>query len=632
VSKLAISGCEKDDMRRLILLCLFVIGLVAATFGFLNFQGLAAKGEFETILLDFREDIPASLVQNDLQAIAQMYNVTPKLDNIYSQKDNVYIVKGNKQLLDKLRKSKFAQATEFIEPNYIYKIPKMGQLSREGDYLSPDYDNPNSSLNGPNDPDFNKQWNMQNIGVIGAWAETKGSGITVAVIDTGVTKVRDLVETKFVEGYDFVNDRKEASDDNGHGTHVAGTIAQATNNNYRVAGIAYESSLMPLKVLSAYGGGTVADIAEAIKFAADNGANVINMSLGGGGESQLMKEAVEYAYKKGVTIIAAAGNESESSAAYPARYPHVMGVSAIGPDNEKAPYSNFGAGVDISAPGGSDAGKILQETIDPETGEAILVGYQGTSMASPHVAGVAAMIEALGVKDPDQVFSVLEKSARQVKDDGLNYYGAGQLNAEAAVKLAAQGQISFQDFFRWLRDNGYLNPGFWLDGGAIALMPKILMVVGSYLLAWFLRVYFPFTWTWAFSGGLIAGSSGLFFLKPIYIFDMPQWPFRLLGSSIPELGNALQGTDAFNPLFASVLIPFALIALFLGHPVWKWFAIGTSLGVAACLGVSAILDPAVWGLSHPFLSRGFLIGNAILCYGLASLAVRNEQKDIGVTQ
>ncbi len=98
-------------------------------------------------------------------------------------------------------------------------------------------------------------------------------------------------------------------------------------------------------------------------------------------------------------------------------------------------------------------------------------------MASPHVAGVAALIKAAGIKEPDEVLKVLKQSARVIQDDGLNYYGAGQLNAEAAVRLAFGGQISFPDFFRWLRDNGYLNPGFWIDGGAVALLPKILMVV-----------------------------------------------------------------------------------------------------------------------------------------------------------
>ncbi|AFY51019.1 subtilisin-like serine protease [Nostoc sp. PCC 7524] len=612
-------------MRKLIILCLFVIGLVSAVFGFLNFQGLAAKGEFETILLDFREDIPAEVIKQDLQAIAQKYNVTPQLDNKFSAQDNVYIIKGDRDRLKELKKSPFAKATEIIEPNYIYKlIEPAAKPTWLGELLRPqDSEEVQPSLTAPNDEYYSKQWNLHKIGVESAWSQTKGSGVTVAVIDTGVTKVRDLYETKFVKGYDFVNDKEEASDDNGHGTHVAGTIAQATNNKYGVAGIAYEAKLMPLKVLSAYGGGTVADIAEAIKFAADKGADVINMSLGGGGESQLLKQAIDYAHSKGVVIIAAAGNENENSAAYPARYPYVIGVSAFGPDGEKAPYSNFGAGVDISAPGGTDAGAILQETINEE-GESVFLGLQGTSMASPHVAGVAALVKAKGIQEPEEILKVLKQSARVIKDDSLNYYGAGQLNAEAAVKLATDGQISFQDFFRWLRDNGYLNPGFWIDGGAVALLPKILMVVGSYLLAWFLRVYFPFAWSWSLSSGLIFGSSGLFFLQGIYIFDLPQWPFRVLGSSIPELGNTIQGTGALNPIFASVLIPIVLMALLLGHPNWKWFAIGSTLGVAACLTVSAVLDPAVWGLGSENLARIFLIANALLCYGLARLALKNE--------
>jgi serine protease len=247
-------------------------------------------------------------------------------------------------------------------------------------------------------------------------------------------------------------------------------------------------------------------------------------------------------------------------------------------------------------------------------------------MASPHVAGVAALVKAAGVTDPEDILKVLKQSARVIQDDGLNYYGAGQLNAEAAVKLASEGQISFPDFFRWLRDNGYINPGFWIDGGVVALLPKILMVVGSYLLAWFLRVYFPFTWSWSLSSGLIFGSSGLFFLKGIYIFDLPQWPLRVLGSSIPELGNTIQGTADLNPLFASVLIPFILIALLLGNPKWKWFAIGSSLGVAACLIVTAIYDPAVWGLGDGTLARIFLLVNALLCYGLARLALKNDEQ------
>ncbi|MBD0362767.1 MAG: peptidase S8 [Coleofasciculus sp. C3-bin4] len=587
-------------MRKFLLTCLFVLGLGFALF---NFKGLANQGEFQSIVLDFREDVPAAEIAEEVRAIAQQYNVNPRLNSEFSEADHIYILEGDKRLLNALKKSKLSKETEFIEPNYVYSASEF-----------------------PNDPEYSKQWNLRSINVEAAWDETKGSGVTVAVIDTGISPVPDLKDTKFVKGYDFVNDRIEAYDDAGHGTHVAGTIAQSTNNGYGVAGVAYEASLMPLKVLAASGGGTVADIAEAIRYAADNGADVINMSLGGPGESKLMEEAIDYAYQKGVFLVAAAGNSSQNSASYPARYPHVIGVAALDSVGVKAPYSNFGAGVDISAPGVSEDGKILQETIDPETNEPVFVGYQGTSMAAPHVAGVAALVKATGVKEPDEVLSVLKQSARVIKEDPLNHFGAGHLDASAAVKLAVRGQITFRDFFRWLRDNGYLNPRFWIDGGTIMLLPKIGMVIGSYLLAWFLRVYFPFSWSWSLTSGLVAGSSGLFFLRGFYIFDLPQWPFRVMGSSIPELGSAVQGSSMLNPIFASVLIPFLLVALLLGHKQWKWVAIGSALGVASCLAVSAVVSPSVMWLGSGVLARLFLVANALLCFGLAYLASKGENQ------
>ena len=583
-------------MRKFLLACLFIVALGFALF---NFKGLANQGEFQSIVLDFREDIPAAQINSEINAIAQKYGVTPRLNSEFSKTDHIYILEGNKQVLDNLKKSQLSKDTEFIEPNYVY-----------------------SAFYTPNDPDYGKQWNMRSINIEAAWDETKGSGMTVAVIDTGISPVPDLETTKFVQGYDFVNDQIDALDDNGHGTHVAGTVAQSTNNGYGVAGVAYEASLMPLKVLSAGGSGTVSDIAESIKFAADNGADVINMSLGGGGVSELMQEAIDYAHTKGVVIIAAAGNSAQNSASYPARYPHVIGVSALDSVGQKAPYSNYGAGVDISAPGGSETGKIVQETINPKTNEAVFAGFQGTSMASPHVAGVAALIKASGVTNPDDIETVLQQSSRSVEEDPLNHFGAGQLDGGAAVKLAIKGQISFRDFFRWLHNNGYLNLKFWFDGGAVALLPKVLMVVGSYLLAWFLRNYLSFGWS--LSTGLVAGSSGLFFLRGLYVFDLPQWPFRVMGSSIPELGTAIQGSSILNPIFASVLIPVILVVLFLGHPQWKWVAIGSAIGVASCLAVSAVISPSILWLGSGIAARLFLAANALLCLGLAYLASKGE--------
>nr|MCU0549167.1 DUF5942 domain-containing protein [Leptolyngbya sp. Prado105] len=347
-------------------------------------------------------------------------------------------------------------------------------------------------------------------------------------------------------------------------------------------------------------------------------------------ESAVMRDAIDYAHRQGVVVIAAAGNSNRNAADYPARYPHAIAVAALDASGSKAPYSNFGAGVDISAPGGAtdqgESGGILQNTLNPETGESVFAAFQGTSMAAPHAAGVAALVKAAGVSDPDEVLAVLKQSARKVEADELNHYGAGKLDAAAAVKLALHGKITFNDFFRWLRDNGYLNPRFWIDGGVIALLPKVAMVIGSYLLAWFLKVYFPFNWSWAMSSGLVAGSSGLFLLKGIYLFDLPQVPFRILGSSLPELGSAVQGNPALNPISASVLIPFMLLALLLGHSWGKPFAIGATIGVAACLGISAIADPQVMWLGDGFVGRAYLIVNALLCFGLARLALKPKDR------
>ncbi|XHU96723.1 MAG: peptidase S8 [cyanobacterium endosymbiont of Rhopalodia gibba] len=587
-------------MKKLLFFSLFIIGLWVALY---NFKGLANQGEFDSIVINFREDVPTSVISKQLGAINKQYKKTVSLNSIFSADEHIYTVSGDKTFLKLIKQSSIKKYIEYSEPNYIYK-----------------------SLEIPNDPDYSKQWNLHSIHIEKAWENSKGEGITVAVIDTGVSRIPDLRQTEFVEGYDFVNDHTDVSDDNGHGTHVAGIIAQSTNNKYGVAGIAYHAKIMPLKVLGGGGRGTVADIAEAIRFAADHNADVINLSLGGGGESQVMKDAINYAYSKSLVIIAAAGNSNQNAASYPARYPKVISVSALDAAGKKTTYSNYGAGIDISAPGGSETGKIIQETINPQTGKSIFVGFQGTSMSASHVAGVAALIKASGIKEPSEVLAILKRSSRNVPEDPFNHYGAGQLNAGKAVSLAFKGQIIFRDFFRWMRDNGHLAPRFWIDDDVVALVPKLLMLVGSYLLAWFLRVYFPFPWTGPLNCGLILGSSGLFFLQGIYIFDLPQWPFRVMGSSIPELANSIRGTSLLNPFLASILVPFIVIFFLLGYIPVKSFVLGISLGVASCLTVHAVMNPAVLGIPSVDISRIFLGVNVILCFGLVWLIVRKEDK------
>ena len=602
-------------MKKFLLSCLFFAGLFWALS---TYQGLAIEGKFDSMVLNFRDSLSPAQVDRELKAITTKYGIDPKFNSAFSKSDHLYIVKGDTQVLEQLKQSEeLRNLTEYVEANYVYSMEFLDSAT-------------------PNDPRYNEQWNLKAIDIEKAWQKTKGKGIVVAVIDTGVSRVEDLKNTNFVKGYDFVNDREDASDDNGHGTHVAGTIAQSTNNKFGVAGIAYEASIMPLKVLSGSGGGTISDIAEAIIFAADNGANVINMSLGGGGESKLMQEAIDYAYKKGVVIVAAAGNSNRNAAFYPARYPKVIAVSATSATGEKAPYSNYGAGVDVAAPGGAiargkdgdSAGGILQNTIDPSTKQSVFRAFQGTSMASPHVAGVVALIEASGVKDPEKVFQILKQSSRKVADDTLNYYGAGHLNAAAAVSLASQGQLGIPDFLRWARDNGYLSPRFWVDGGAVALIPKLIMVIGSYLLAILLNRWFPFRWNWSFSNGVFFGGAGLFFLRGFYVFDITQLPFRIAGSSLAELGNAFSNTNALNPITASVLLPLGLLLILLGHPQWKWFAIGSAIGTSACLATSAVLAPQMMWIGEGIPAIAFLSVNSLLCFGFAYLSIKSETATI----
>jgi serine protease len=626
-------------MKKLLAVCLFF----GALFWVLsNYRGLADQGQFSSIALELNNNSPAGMAL--LKQVAQKYDleISPT-SNAVNQMNVVTLspnsqCDSNKQKLPEgtVRYSTCTRLVDFtnehwqeiltavrqelkeyaptIEPNYQYKIDFIGDTK-------------------PNDPMYGKQWNLRAINIEKAWTRTKGKGVTVAVIDTGVSKVEDLQNTEFVEGYNFVDNNTDTRDDQGHGTHVAGTIAQSTNNNLGVAGIAYEAKIMPIKVLDRFGGGTVVNIAKGIRFAVDKGANIINLSLGGPGESAILKEAIDYAYDKGVTIVAAAGNSDYNGAFYPARYPKVIGVSALAPSGRKAFYSNYGPGVDISAPGGDmkgtgtpedQAGGILQNTIDPETGKEVYESYQGTSMASPHVAGVSALIYAMGVTKPAEVANVLQQSVLKVEDDPHNYYGAGMLDANQAVELAGKGKLNFFDFFRWLRDNGYLSPRFWIDGGLVSIPLKILVLVVSYLVAWFLQNYFGFRWNWSFNNGVFFGGAGLFLLRGFYVFDLPQFPFRIMGSSIPELGNVFMDTTALNPITASVVIPFLLLLFLLGHSQWKWFAIGSAVSMSVYLTTYAIFAPDLVWITDISSARAFLMVNALLCLGLAYLSAKAE--------
>lgn len=308
----------------------------------------------------------------------------------------------------------------------------------------------------PNDPLYVYQWNFKppnGINVTDAWDISTGTGVIVAVIDTGVaSNAPDLSETNFVQGYDFINYDNDPADDNGHGTHVAGTIAQSTNNGIGVAGVAYGCTIMPVKVLDASGSGTLSQLVDGIYYASGKNsqykADVISMSLGFPTSVTAKKlrpllSALDYAYSQGIVIVAAAGNDGTSTVCYPAAYEKCIAVGATRYDGTRPYYSNYGSALDIMAPGGDMSvdqnndykpDGILQNTLAYSPGTFDYYLYQGTSMATPHVSGVAALLIANGVKGPENVRQAMQSTAKDMGATGWDSgYGWGIVDAYKAL-------------------------------------------------------------------------------------------------------------------------------------------------------------------------------------------------------
>ena len=329
----------------------------------------------------------------------------------------------------------------------------------------------------PNDPFYDLQWHYDLIRMPQAWATTTGSSaVVVAVIDTGSRAHPDL-NANTIAGFDFISDPANAADGDGidadptdpgdtngiapssfHGTHVAGTIGAVSNNGIGVAGVNWEVSMMHLRVLGKLGG-TGADIAQSVRFAAGlsnssgtvpaQRAHVINMSLGGEGSTNTLGQAVTAARAAGVVIFAAAGNNNSAKAFFPASYNGVVSVSAVDRNGAKAPYSNFNAAVDLTAPGGNTAvdldgdgfvDGVLSTLVNEGAGfSPIFVFYQGTSMACPHVAGVAALMLAVEpTLTPNQIETILQTTAVDLGAPGKDaIFGHGLIQADLAVQAAA---------------------------------------------------------------------------------------------------------------------------------------------------------------------------------------------------
>ncbi|MFN8424406.1 MAG: S8 family serine peptidase [Anaerolineae bacterium] len=298
------------------------------------------------------------------------------------------------------------------------------------------------ALDTPNDTHYNLQWAPNKIGAESAWDVTTGSpDVVVAVVDTGIDLQHPDFTGKFTSyGHDFANGDSDPDDDNGHGTHVGGIIGANTNNNVGIASIGRQTKLMAIKVLDGSGSGSYSWVISGITAAADNGADIINMSLGGSSFSQALQDAVTYAYDAGVLEVAASGNAGNSTPFYPAACNHVMAVGATDSNDARANFSNYGSWLSMTAPGVS----IYSSWCCSGTGGATPAPYayaSGTSMASPHVAGVASLL--LAVDDTlsvDELRSILEGSAHDLGSSGRDdYYGWGRVDANAAVETAEAG-------------------------------------------------------------------------------------------------------------------------------------------------------------------------------------------------
>ena len=297
----------------------------------------------------------------------------------------------------------------------------------------------------PNDPRYDEQWAHEKIESPRAWDVTKGSSsVVVAIVDTGLDLGHPDLKDRLTPSntwYDFGEDDDDPSDTYGHGTHVAGIVGATGNNDEGVSGVGWVTSLMPIKVFPDDSGSTsMSTVAKGVVHAVDNDADIINLSLGSSSDSDTMRDAINYAYDHDVFVVAAAGNDDEEDESYPAANDHVFAVAATDDQDEKASFSNYGDWVDISAPGVS----ILSTTptyhvkMNDRGLEQDYDTMNGTSMASPVVAGVAALVKALHPDwKPDEIAQHLQDTSDDIDSKNSDYagkLGAGRVNAGNAVQ------------------------------------------------------------------------------------------------------------------------------------------------------------------------------------------------------
>jgi serine protease len=391
-------------------------------------------------------------------------------------------LRGGESMASALRRLRARHGVEWAVPDYLARATALSAHGASVGLI------PNDVGTGTEAGGWEKlQWNFVgpfSVNAPEAWANVAadgapgGRGVTVAVLDTGVAYANrgpfhrspDFSRYTFVQGYDFVNRNRYPNDRNGHGTFVAATIAEATNNHYGLTGLAFAAHIMPVRVLDTQGEGEASTIAEGVIFAVRHKAQVINLSLEfspgvTAADIPELIEALRYAHRHGVLVVAAAGNEGHAAIAYPAKAPDVISVGATTEHGCLASYSNDGEGLTLVAPGGgADADLPGDPNCRPEdpagrdvyqvtfTGSSprrfgIPSGYEGTSMATPHVAATAALIIASGVlgrrPTPAQITARLRATATKLGGGGdERLYGAGLVNAAAATAPGGPGAVA----------------------------------------------------------------------------------------------------------------------------------------------------------------------------------------------
>jgi thermitase len=334
----------------------------------------------------------------------------------------------------------------YVEPHFLYLTNGFfGDNSNQtSDSTTTNYnDSTKDSSNAstisqnftPNDNLYSRyQWNLPLIETVQGWQVNRGAkDVVVAVVDTGVDLKHPDLQGQLLPGYNVISGSDSPQDDVGHGTHVSGVIAALVNNNLGVAGMTWYNKVLPVKVLDQTGAGSTYSVAQGIIWATDHGAKVMNLSLGNYADSGFLHDAIKYAYDKDVALIAASGNDNTERPGYPAAYPEVFAVAATDSENKKAPFSNYGDYIDVAAPGVSIASTY------PNNQYAAL---SGTSMASPHVTALAALIRSTNpMLKNTEVYEVMRQSAQDLGSPGRDkYFGFGLIDVVKAVQAAQQAK------------------------------------------------------------------------------------------------------------------------------------------------------------------------------------------------